>query len=122
VINPATPAALLEDILVDVDKVLVMTVDPGFGHQRFLYSTLPKIRRVRQLIEQIKPECTLAVGGGIDEQTAPLAVAGGANVLVAGGSVFGEGEGIAAAMRRLQIAANNAVNSTKGEEITQLCN
>jgi ribulose-phosphate 3-epimerase len=121
VINPATPAALLEDI-VDVDQVLVMTVDPGFGHQRFLYSTLPKIRRVRQLIEQIKPECTLAVGGGIDEQTAPLAVAGGANVLVAGGSVFGEEEGIAAAMRRLQIAANNAVNSTKGEGIIQLCN
>jgi ribulose-phosphate 3-epimerase len=122
VINPATPAALLEDILADVDKVLVMTVDPGFGHQRFLYSTLPKIRRVRQLIEQIKPVCTLGGDGGIDEQTVPLAVPAGANVLVAGGSVFGEEEGIAAAMGRLQIAANNAVNSTKGEEITQLCN
>ena len=121
-INPATPAALLEDILADVDKVLVMTVDPGFGHQRFLYSTLPKIRRVRQLIEQIKPVCTLGGDGGIDEQTVPLAVAAGANVLLAGGSVFGEEEGIAAAMGRLQIAANNAVNSTKGEEITQLCN
>jgi ribulose-phosphate 3-epimerase len=77
---------------------------------------------VRQLIEQIKPVCTLGVDGGIDEQTVPLAVAAGANVLVAGGSVFGEEEGIAAAMRRLQIAANNAVNSTKGEGIIQLCN
>src|SRR6266480_775810 len=52
VINPATPAAVLEEILQDVDQVLVMTVNPGFGHQRFIHTTLPKIRRVRQMIEQ----------------------------------------------------------------------
>jgi len=108
VINPATTAAMLEEILPDVDKVLVMTVNPGFGHQHFLSSTLAKIRRVRQSIEQIKPECDLEVDGGIDEETAPLAVTAGANVLVAGTSVFAEEQGVAVAMKRLRTDANNA--------------
>ena len=55
VINPATPAAVLEEILQDVDQVLVMTVNPGFGHQHFLHTTLPKIRRVREMIERSNP-------------------------------------------------------------------
>src|SRR5678816_2935686 len=55
-INPATPAAVLEEILQDVDQVLVMTVNPGFGHQHFIHSTLPKIRRVGRMIEEVKPE------------------------------------------------------------------
>jgi ribulose-phosphate 3-epimerase len=110
VINPATPAAVLEEILPDADQVLVMTVNPGFGHQHFLRSTLAKIRRVRQMIEQVKPECDLEVDGGIEEETAPLAVAAGANVLVAGTSVFDAGKGVAAAMKRLQTAANTAAN------------
>ena len=66
VINPATPAAVLEEILPDVDQVLVMTVDPGFGHQHFLKTTLAKIRRVREMIERVKPACDLEVDGGID--------------------------------------------------------
>jgi ribulose-phosphate 3-epimerase len=102
VINPATPAAVLEEILQDIDQVLVMTVNPGFGHQHFLPSTLPKIRRVREMIEQIKPGSDLEVDGGIDAETAPLAAAAGANVLVAGTAVFGEREGVAAAMSRLR--------------------
>jgi ribulose-phosphate 3-epimerase len=110
VINPATPAAALEEILPLADQVLVMTVDPGFGHQHFLASTLPKIRRVRQAIEQLSPACDLEVDGGIDSGTAPLAVAHGANVLVAGTSVFGDGQGVAAAMKKLLTAANTAVN------------
>ena len=104
VINPATPAAVLEEILPDVDQVLVMTVNPGFGHQRFLPSTLSKIRRVSQMIEQMNPECELEVDGGIDEATAPMAVAAGANVLVAGTSVFGAGKDVAAAMESLREA------------------
>jgi ribulose-phosphate 3-epimerase len=64
VINPATPAAVLEEILQDVDQVLVMTVNPGFGHQLFLHTTLLKIQRVRQMIDQIKPGCDLEVDGG----------------------------------------------------------
>ena len=55
-INPATPAAVLEEIIQDLDQVLVMTVNPGFGHQHFLHTTLPKIARARQLIDRIKPE------------------------------------------------------------------
>ena len=114
VINPATPAAMLEEILPDLDQVLVMTVNPGFGHQHFLRSTLTKVRGVRRMIEQINPDCDLEVDGGIDEETAPLAVAAGANILVAGTSVFDEGQGVAAAMKRLQTAANIAVKGTQG--------
>jgi ribulose-phosphate 3-epimerase len=104
VINPATPAAMLEEVLQDVDQVLVMTVDPGFGHQHFIRTTLPKIRLVREMIEQIKPGCDLEVDGGIDEATAPLAVAAGANVLVAGSAIFGASVGVGAAMDRLRAA------------------
>jgi ribulose-phosphate 3-epimerase len=103
-INPATPAAVLEEILPDLDQVLVMTVNPGFGHQQFLTSTLSKIRRVAQMIEHINPKCDLGVDGGIDEATAPMAVAAGANVLVAGTSVFGANQGVAAAMKSLREA------------------
>ena len=84
--------------------VLVMTVNPGFGHQHFLQSTLPKIRQVSQMIEQIKPECDLEVDGGIDEATAPLAVEAGANVLVAGTSVFAANKSVADAMEGLRDA------------------
>ncbi len=101
-VNPATPAMTLEEILQDVAQVLVMTVDPGFGHQQFLSTTLRKIGRVREMIGRINPVCDLEVDGGIDPETAPLAVAEGANVLVAGTAVFGESESIAAAMDRLR--------------------
>jgi ribulose-phosphate 3-epimerase len=101
-INPATPAGVMEEILQDVEQVLVMTVDPGFGHQHFISHTLHKIRRVRQMIGQIKPGCELEVDGSIDPETAPLAVAAGANVLVAGTAIFGEGESVTAAMNRLR--------------------
>ncbi len=106
VINPASPASVLEEILQDVDQVLVMTVNPGFGHQHFIHTTLPKIRRVRQMIDEIKRGCDLEVDGGIDATTAPLVVDAGANVLVAGSAVFGAGEGVIAAMNRLRAAAN----------------
>jgi ribulose-phosphate 3-epimerase len=102
VINPATPAAVLEEILPDVEQVLVMTVNPGFGNQHFIRTTLPKIRRIRQMIDAVKPGCDLEVDGGIDATTAPLAVAAGANVLVAGSAIFGDPAGVAAAMDRLR--------------------
>src|SRR5262245_21879459 len=101
-INPATPAAVLEEILPELDQVLVMTVNPGFGHQLFLHTTLPKIRRVSGMIEQFKPGCELEVDGGIDEVTAPLTVAAGANVLVAGSAIFSAGIGVCAAVQRLR--------------------
>jgi len=101
-INPATPAAVLEEILQDVDQVLVMTINPGFGHQHFLPSTLHKVSRVREMIERIRPTCEVEVDGGIDAETAPMAVAAGANVLVAGTAIFGETESVAAAIDRLR--------------------
>jgi len=110
VINPATPAVVLEEILSDVDSVLVMTVNPGFGHQHFLRTVLPKIRRVRQMIEQANPDCELELDGGIDTATAPLGVAAGANVLVAGSAIFDDDDGVAAAMNRLRAATKRAVN------------
>lgn len=100
-INPATPAAVLEEILPNVDQVLVMTVNPGFGHQQFIHTTLPKIMRVRQMIERLNPGCDLEVDGGIDRETARLAVEAGANVLVAGSAVFGDTEGVSAGMKSL---------------------
>ena len=101
-INPATPAAVLEEIIQDVDQVLVMTVNPGFGHQHFIPATLQKIGRVRQMVEQINSACDVEVDGGIDADTAASVVAAGANVLVAGTAIFGECEGVAASMERLR--------------------
>jgi len=106
VINPATPASMIEEILQDVDQVLVMTVNPGFGHQAFLHTTLPKIRRVREMIERINPGCDLEVDGGIDAETAPLVADAGANVLVAGSAIFNNPNGVAAAMNRLAACCN----------------
>jgi ribulose-phosphate 3-epimerase len=104
VINPATPAAVLEEIVPEVDQVLIMTVNPGFGHQHFLHGTLPKIERVRHLVEHSNSRCEVGVDGGIDETTAPLAAQAGANAFVAGSSVFGDSAGIASAMDRLRTA------------------
>src|SRR5262249_1959599 len=110
VINPATPATVLEEILHDVEQVLVMTVNPGFGHQHFIHTTLPKISRVRQMITQIGPGCDLEVDGGIDAETAPLAVDAGANVLVAGSAIFNDRESVTAAMDRLRSSVKRAQN------------
>jgi len=101
-INPATPAAVLTEILGDLDLVLVMTVNPGFGGQRFIESTLPKIAQVRRMIDERGLACDLEIDGGVDSQTAPRGVEAGVDVLVAGSSVFGGSESIAAAMDRLR--------------------
>ena len=101
-INPATPASVLEEVLAQVDQVLVMTVNPGFGGQHFLYTTLSKVKRVRQMIDSINPECDLELDGGIDPETAAMGVAAGANVLVAGTAVFGDRQGVTAGMSKLR--------------------
>lgn len=106
VLNPATPASALEEILGDVDLVLLMTVNPGFGGQEFIRSTLPKIERVRTMIHEHNIGCELEVDGGIDPATAPLVVSAGANVLVAGSAVFGAKDGIEAALKQLATAAD----------------
>src|SRR5262249_21859575 len=101
-INPATSASVLEEVLPQIDQVLVMTVNPGFGGQHFLNVTMPKVRRVRQMIDAMNPACDLELDGGIDPETAPFGVAAGANVLVAGTAVFGDRHGVTAAMNKLR--------------------
>jgi ribulose-phosphate 3-epimerase len=108
-INPATSETLIEEVLADVDLILVMTVNPGFGGQKFIESTLPKIRRIRELIDSVNPACELEVDGGIDAVTAERVVSAGARVLVAGSAVFGAKDGIAAASKRILDAANHAL-------------
>jgi ribulose-phosphate 3-epimerase len=104
-INPATPAEVLGEILPDVDLVLVMTVNPGFGGQSFIHAALPKIRRVREMIDRTKPSVDLEIDGGVDPATAPLGVKAGANALVAGSSVFGHPGGVAAGLAAIRKAA-----------------
>ena len=88
-INPATPVMLLDDILGDVDLVLIMSVNPGFGGQTFIPHSLDKLRETAGLIRKVKPDVMLEVDGGIDDTTASAVVEAGANVLVAGTHVFG---------------------------------
>jgi len=88
VLNPATPVELVGDVLDDLDMVLVMSVNPGFGGQRFIPRALDKIRRLRQLLNSRGLKVDIEVDGGIDPDTAPKAIEAGANVLVAGTAVF----------------------------------
>jgi ribulose-phosphate 3-epimerase len=100
-LNPATPLAMLQEILDDVDLVLCMTVDPGFGGQEFIASMLPKIERLRAMIAQRGATCDLEVDGGINAETAPRAARAGANVLVAGSAVYGDPGGVPAGIAKL---------------------
>ena len=103
-INPATSATVLEVIMPEIDQALVMTVNPGFGHQPFLHSMLSKVTQAREMIDRIKPGCSLEVDGGVDATTAPLAIAAGADVLVVGSAIFNDSESVTAAVRRLRAA------------------
>lgn len=104
VLNPATSPIAVAEILPDVDLVLVMTVNPGFGGQQFIANTLGKIRMLRQMIEETKGDIELEVDGGIDANTTTRVVEAGARVLVAGSAIFGSPDGVAAAMNRLRNA------------------
>lgn len=104
-LNPATPPDVLEYVLDDVDLILVMTVNPGFGGQAFLPATLPKIRRIKTMIENLAHPVQLEVDGGITAATTGDVTAAGANVLVAGTSIFHHTEGIAAGIRAIKAAS-----------------
>jgi len=105
VLNPATPVATLEDILADVDQILIMTVNPGFGGQKFIENTLFKVARLRRMIEERKLSCAIEVDGGIAPSDAAGVVKAGARVLVAGAAIFRAPEGVAEAIRRLRASA-----------------
>lgn len=106
-INPATPVQLVRDILPYVDLVLIMSVNPGFGGQRFIPTSIQKLREAADMIKQVKPDVLLEVDGGIDEETAPAVLHAGANVLVAGNYVFGGGT-IAEAIASLRATISQA--------------
>ncbi len=101
-LNPSTPVMMLEDILSMLDMVLIMTVNPGFGGQKFIPETLPKIRRLREMIDLQEIHCDIEVDGGIHETVVPLVVQAGANLLVAGSAVYNERESVAEAIARLR--------------------
>ena len=104
-LNPSTPAGAISEVLGNVELILIMTVNPGFGGQQFIPETLGKIRQVRRALEERGLDSEVEVDGGIHEQTAPEVVRAGANVLVAGSAVFDAEDGVAAAIRRLEKAA-----------------
>ena len=88
-LNPHTPVSLLEEIAADLDVVMLMSVNPGFGGQRFIEHTLDKTRRLRRLLDATGSRALIEIDGGVNRQTAPLLTEAGADVLVAGSAVFG---------------------------------
>ncbi|KWX73966.1 ribulose-phosphate 3-epimerase [Paenibacillus jilunlii] len=108
-INPGTPASAVREVLEDVDMVLVMTVNPGFGGQSFIPNTLKKIRQIREWAREVNhTSLRIEVDGGIAEATAPLVAEAGADVLVAGNAVFGRSDR-AAAIKAIREAAEAAL-------------
>lgn len=101
-LNPSTPLCMVENIISDLDMLLIMTVNPGFGGQRFIPEMLSKIAQARQLADEFNPELDIAVDGGIDASTAPSVVEVGANILIAGTAVFGHPDGVVAACSELR--------------------
>lgn len=94
-LNPSTPVGVVEEVLDVTDIIQVMTVNPGFGGQKFIHSQLDKISRLREMLEKHGYESPIAVDGGIDTITAPLVVKAGATVLVAGSSIYNERASVA---------------------------
>ncbi len=108
-LNPATPVSVLEDIFEDLDLVLIMTVNPGFGGQKFIHRGLDKIAAVKKMMDQRnKPDLLLEVDGGVNTETAPLVAKAGANLLVAGSAVFNAPDSVAA-MEAIRKAAEAAL-------------
>jgi ribulose-phosphate 3-epimerase len=104
VLNPSTPAHALEDVAADLDFVLVMSVNPGFGGQAFIPHSLEKVRRVRRVLDANGSSAPIEVDGGVDASNVGALVTAGASILVAGQAVFGAADP-AAALRSLRAAA-----------------
>lgn len=94
-LNPATPVCVLEDIINDVEMVLLMSVNPGFGGQKFIANTLNKVERLRALIDRSQSKALIEVDGGVHAETAPMLVRAGADVLVSGSYIFKAADPIA---------------------------
>lgn len=110
-LNPATSSSSLEVIISEIDLILVMSVNPGFGGQDFIPSIIPKISRINEMIEHQNRNIYLEVDGGINSETAPLVVRAGANVLVAGTAIFRQ-KNIVLAFQKLKESISNIRNET----------
>ena len=88
VLKPKTPASAALPFINEVEMILIMTVEPGFGGQKFMADMMPKVQEVRRYIDTMNPQCELEVDGGVDPNTAPICIQSGANVLVAGSAVY----------------------------------
>ena len=102
VLNPSTPITSLEEVIDMLDQVLIMSVNPGFGGQRFIGSSTHKVRRLQRLLQERGAQAAIEIDGGIDPTTAPAVVAAGASLLVAGSAVFGAPGGPGEGVRRLR--------------------
>jgi ribulose-phosphate 3-epimerase len=111
VLNPATPLAMIEEIVADVDYVLLMSVNPGFGGQKFIPSSLDKLRRLRDLIRMKFSRARIEIDGGIGPDNAAQVVAAGAEILVAGSAIFGSDDP-AEALKKLLRAAESRGTAT----------
>lgn len=107
-LNPHTPLCVLENVITDLGLILIMTVNPGFGGQSFIETMLPKIAQAKRMADDAGVDIDIAVDGGIDVSTAPMVVRAGANVLVAGSSVFGSCKGVCRACADIRTAAESA--------------
>lgn len=102
VLNPSTSVTSLEEVIDMLDQVLIMSVNPGFGGQRFIASSTQKVRRLQRLLQERGAQAAIEIDGGIDPTTAPAVVAAGASLLVAGSAVFGAPGGPGEGVRRLR--------------------
>ena len=102
VLNPHTPAEAIEFLLEEIDMVLLMSVNPGFGGQKFIPSVLEKIKRLKKMILQKNPQCLIEVDGGVNDENAKLLKEAGADIVVAGSFVYGHPEGIKEAIASLR--------------------
>jgi ribulose-phosphate 3-epimerase len=109
-INPGTSLSTIEEVLEVVDVVQIMTVNPGFGGQSFLFSQLNKIRRLTKILDERGIQIPIAVDGGIDTHTAPQVVAAGATVLVAGSSVFNQQKTVAENLKDLHMSVKKLMS------------
>ena len=111
VLNPSTSIASLEEVIDLLDQVLIMSVNPGFGGQRFIASSIHKVRRLQRLLQECEAQAAIEIDGGIDPTTAPAVVAAGASLLVAGSAVFGAPGGPGAGVRRLRASLSQQTSS-----------
>jgi len=109
VINPGSPASLLREILYAIDSVLIMSVNPGFGGQSFIKNTFDKIRRTKSFLDELNPEASIQIDGGISAENIKACYEAGASVFIAGSSIFKHPNGINAGIEALRKAVESAI-------------